>query len=176
MWRDSPRVAAEGVTLSTPALTCSSSSRWAPLPVPSPARPPAASAKTDGAAWQRPWRRGCSGGVRTLATAALLDGRQRASSSGGASTRFRGRGGWGGREGRERGAVAVSRSCEGGSRVGARAVGGRQQVSGLGCGGGFRGEVRLPWVKLGFFTVDDSGPLPLGERAYVKKRARKSHT
>ena len=49
MWRDSPRVAAEGVTLSTPELTCSSSSRWAPLPVPSPARPPAASAKTDGA-------------------------------------------------------------------------------------------------------------------------------
>jgi len=29
--------------------------------------------------------------------------------------------------------------------------------------------------KVRVFTVDDSGPLTLGERAYVKKRARKSH-
>jgi len=29
--------------------------------------------------------------------------------------------------------------------------------------------------KVRVFTVDDSGPLTLGERAYVKKRVRKSH-
>ena len=29
--------------------------------------------------------------------------------------------------------------------------------------------------KVRVCTVDDSGPLPLGERAYVKKRVRKSH-